>query len=798
MEEGNLKSLEELYNIIGQDLITQTPSQRRFPVRFIFINSFWELREVVKFLNDNHNVKINEITKLLPNKDGWLTINDIITQIKSLSDNTVIVPLSEFLRFQNDNDLFIALKALTEVEKQNNMRIYIPLVGLWERFEEKFWRRFNRKEWAPIWRLETTSFKIPIYQLNFGFNHQSLLKEKLNNTFIISSTTEWLSIWKKKEGFERIISLSKTLGYFYKNFLPDQTFELIETSNQKEFLEKIFEIKIPVEFRVKEDKLWDELIMEIGKSSKKNTSIEDVFLDHFNLRNTKELAIEDYLRLYLQAELDYEKWLLKNFFLSLEDFKYSYLYKCLENSDTLKQKDLIKQIWTNIFYLPIESINKNVISERRNLLNIIHKGFALPSKFIEEELFTELERIRNYPLKKKLAYLTNITFTEKKYIISELKKNNTEEIWKLHHALKEVYPELIYYLDWNLVKPDNNVDDWILEYFENYNYSKIRHVKAHKIEELINIKNKNKSSFADWYYSLPTAKTEKDIKYIWVDGLGAEWFPLLIHLLNQYGKKKGKIVKNKLLTRINLPSITECNRYDFEKIGDLDKYIHNQNPYEFPDDLIKEIELIEKIVKNILEIQHAKIGILSDHGFSFLCLKAFGNFKRLNLTNSEHDGRCAWINEVDYKDDEYFIVWNTDKGDCKSKKTLVALKHISLSNTPFREVHGGATPEEIIVPYIAIENKESVLEYKIKIINPEVQISNPVVTLKIHPQLSYIPEAFLNGKSLRMSYIEDKDNYQIYLGGLNAGDYEVVVRIGDKDYPIKINVKGGFKETDLL
>jgi hypothetical protein len=38
----------------------------------------------------------------------------------------------------------------------------------------------------------------------------------------------------------------------------------------------------------------------------------------------------------------------------------------------------------------------------------------------------------------------------------------------------------------------------------------------------------------------------------------------------------------------------------------------------------------------------------------------------------------------------------------------VALTHASLNTRPVREVHGGCTPEEILVPFIVISNKKSV------------------------------------------------------------------------------------------
>ncbi|AGB05211.1 hypothetical protein AciM339_1351 [Aciduliprofundum sp. MAR08-339] len=788
-------SLKELYARIKQDKNSKMPSDRRFPVRLIFLNSFEELREIIRFLVKNCNVESREITELLSDKNRWLTTDEIVNWIREISNNAVVVPLSEFLRFQSKEDFYITLKSLTEIEKQNNIRIYIPLVGLWERFEQEFWTNFYRKEeWASVWKLETSSQKTIIYQINFDLDYKNLL---LENFVLVSTTEEWLSVWKR-ENVKGILSLSQSLSYFYKNFLPDQAFELKGISNQKEFLEEIFEIKVPVKFKDDEIEFWNELIKEVGRYNRKGLTIEGIFLRHFNFRSIEKLTPKEFLDCYLKTNDYYERWLIRNLFLALDKFKSSYLHKCFERLEELKEEDLIEKLWLEIFQLPSETPTKDVFSERKEFLNYIHKNLNFSARFVEEKLYNELDNIKSYPLKKKLEYLTNITFTERKYLISELKNVDIQEIQRLLPNLKDVYPELAYYLDWELIKPDNEVDNWILEYFKEYNYSKIRHSKSLKIEELINNKNRNKSTFSDWYYSLPKAKIEEEIKYVWIDGLGAEWFSLVVHLLNKYGKEKGKIVKNKLLTRVNLPSITECNRYEFEKVGNLDKHIHNQNPYKYPDDLIKEFELVEKIIKEIIEMQYEKIGILSDHGFSFLCLKDFGNFKRLDLPNTEHEGRCMWIDEVNYKEDEYFIVWNIDEGNCRGRKVLVALKHVSLNNTPYREVHGGATPEEVLVPYIVIETEKDKTEYEIELINSEVWITNPVVQFKIYPQPLYIPEAFLNERSLNVSYEKEDDIYKIDLRGLKVGEHTIVLKIGDKDYQIKVTIIGGFKERDLL
>ena len=789
----SLSSLEELYKKIEEDRYFRGyPNVNRFPVRFIHLNSFRELREVFEFLTKKYNVKYKDISEFL-HGDNWLTSYEIVEEIKRINDNTIVVSLSEYLRFEED--LFPTLKGLAEIEKPD-VRIYIPLVGLWERFEREFWNKFyRREEWVPVWKLETsTQRSITLYQINFNLNYRNL---SLKDFIVLPTAKDWLGIWRRDitEDKKGILLMSKPLSYLCRNFLPDRIFDLKKISNEKEFLERVFKIKIPIEYKEEDRKFWNKLIEEIDRI--KGTTIERIFLEHFNLGSIKRLKPIDFLELYLKTGDNYERWLIKNFFLSLYKFRSSYLYICFNKLEGWDIRDLIEKIWLEVFNLPPKTLG-NMLSERKEFLNYIHKNLKFSAEFIEEKLTNKLTTIEKYPIKKKFRYLTGITFVEKRFVIEELKDLDIQEIQEVIPDLKEAYIELAYYLDWDLIKPDNEIDNWIIEYFKEYNYSKLKNTKSSKLEELINTKNRDKSTFLEWYYSIPKAEIDENCECFWIDGLGAEWFPLIVHLINRYcGGKKS--IKKKLITRVNLPSITKCNRYEGRRIEDLDRYIHGQNPYRYPDDLINEIDILKNIVEKIvMGSSHKKICIVSDHGFSFLCTKNFNNIKRLNISNSEHEGRYMWVEGKNYSDDVYYMVWKVDEGPCQGRTAIVALKHVSLGNTPRREVHGGATLEEVLVPYILIEFEREKTEYRIEAINPEVWITNPVLKIKISPEPLSVPEAFLNERPLKVSYNKEGNLYLIDLRGLKVGEHRLQLKIGDKEYQIDVSIKGGFKERDLL
>lgn len=779
-------SMNDLHELIITDRESSSPLLNRFPIRFIFLNSFDELKNLVKILSSN-NIEIKDITSCLSNENSWLTKTDIQEFINSLSEDAIVLPLSEFMRFQDDDSFSSTLRSLTEIEKQGK-RFYIPLIGIFEK-SKKFFDNYHR-EWVPIWKLSTISQKVHIYQVNYNFDYKNI---SLYNFQIVSTTKEWFNIWKK-ENVKDIISFSKSLSYFYKNYFPDQTFYLDDISNPKQFISKIFGIEIPIKFNEQETEYWDILVEQISNLDIREITFTKLFLNHFNLHTIDNLDFFRLLTLYFGTDSSYDHWLIRNFTLSINNYKFTYLYECLNKLKKFTKVGLSEELWFHIFEISDRNINPEFFEERKILLHYLHKEHQI---FISESNIRDnLQNLNRYHFKKQLLYLTNISQTEKALIINNLKN---EDISLFLPDLKSIYPELYYYLDWKLIEPDNEIDNWIIQYFKHYNYSKVKHQKAEEIDEILNIKNKDKVTFSQWYYSIPQAETNRDYNNIWIDGLGAEWFPLIINLINEFGESNGKYVKEKKITRVQLPSITKCNKFNFKKMEELDNYIHKQKSYTYPICLIEEIEIVTDLIKKILSKDFEKILITSDHGLSFMCLKEFGNYKKLTFGDSEHEGRYMWINDSNFSNDTYYIKWDVYDGNCKDKQAIVATKHVSLNNTPFREVHGGATPEEILVPYVLIESIKEKIDYNI---NPtkfdNLSVSNPKITLRINPTPLTIPKASINGKTLKLFLDKKTNKCSIDLTGLKPKKHLILLEIGSNSFEIEVIIKGGFIEKDLL
>lgn len=770
------QSLEELKIEMDNDLKYVTGLPSRFPIRFIFLNSYDELKNFMDLMNPNTD-KI-ELSKLLKSDDEWFTHDEIIKEIENIRKNTVVLPISEFIRFSNDNDFTIFIKRLSEIEK--NTRIYIPLVGLWERFEELFWKNYYRKEeWGPVWRLKTVPKQVKAYQIKFGFDE----KEMAANDFkIVSNSKEWFNLWKK-DNVKKVISLAKYLSNL--NSIPDRTFiqEVIETP--KEYLSKICEIDFNIKYEATEQDYWSRLISYISNKNNKNISLKSIVEDEFNINNANKLKFEEYLLYYLNKDnKGYKQWLIKNLFLNQDKFKNSYLNHCFNKTNNLDINNLAESIFLEIFSFEYD---EKYIEDRREMLKLFDINFSI----FENQFMKKIETIDS---KNQLSYLTDTTLFEKEKIFEIIQEVGVD---KSISKLRNIYPDLYNYLDWSLIN-DNFCPEWINSYFKEYTKSKVLNSKSNELDNLL-IEHNQPDKFYDWYYLVPNIQKQiNDNNHnVWIDGLGAEWLPLMISYLRKYCDDSKKITAS--INSVYIPSATKFNKIKCdEKIAEVDKYIHD-NHYNYPKSLIDEIELIKIIAKKISKLDFKKVNVFSDHGFSFLCTKHFREHKKkkYDFKESEHEGRYLSIENDGFDDCEDYIITELESSDY-SGKYIVALNHTSLYNMPSHEVHGGATPEEVLVPYITIENNDSEQIYELISSVSEINISNTQeLSINIKPSPTNMPIASCEAKSLNVSK-QDKNNYIISLSpDLSTGKHEIAIIIDDYKEELEIDIKkGGMEEEE--
>lgn len=780
-----INSLNELFLSIKSDEF----SNSRYPVRLIFVNTYSSYISIVKEINKT--IKLIELSNSLPHDDGWLSPDSLIDLFKKINKSKIIVPLSEILRFFPPDEFksfFISLFEIENTFSCLNNRIYIPLLGLFKRFQKEFLNNFHRKShWSTIWKLnEKVKERITIYQIN------SNIKTKHS---ILSTTLDWLNLWKR-ERIQPLLSNSKSLGFLYKNFLPDFIFQMEEINNHKEYIKKILNFNIPYEFYDKESKYWFQLIQDIELKSKEVYALDfkEFICDHFNIQNITKIELLKVLKMYVDSKSKYNKWLLKILILNSHEFQHSYILLVFKDVTQFSVEELIKIIWFKIF--SENNFNISHCNERKQLLQYIHNTLMFSFNDIENKIKLKLGKIEDLKLIDQQPYLTNITISERSHVINQLNKIN--DFTTLLPIINDIYPELYKYLNWyDLIELKEGKPTWIIEYFHEYNLSKCLNETTKKLLKIVNEKNQNEKSFYNWYYNIDSAPDLNDSIIVWIDALGAEWFPLFKYFIELYSRDNNKIIIEEKIVKVNLPSTTDNNYFmDANHIMELDKYIHNENPYKHPLSLIEQIDIIKKIVKDVILKQSEKtISIVSDHGFTFLAQKKYGNFKKFNYSGSEHEGRCMWIEEK-YKSDSQFLVHKVEKGKNKNKDCLMALRYTSLFKTPFREVHGGATPEEVLVPYFKISTLAKTTKYKITLISKEISINNPVLKLIIKPNPSSIPIILINNKKYHLK--KENNTWEIKLSNLVPSMYKMELIIDNKSTMFKFKILGGLQEEDLF
>lgn len=803
-------SIDEIIQNLFKEKIDRI-TKIRYPVRIILLNSFEEQKILEEETKDK--VEIINLADIIPKNDKWITIEDIFSIIEECDQDKsyLIFGISEYIYSSSEEYLQRILTKFTEIENPphiSNRRIFIPLVGIFDIFHKIFniVSRTKEGEWAPVYEIKNnTNFILNCYLLN-NIDIESVEKTLNNGYKVVKSTKDWLSLHKESDiNNKKLLILSESIKTLInKNNFLKTILNIKFISDYKNLLIDLFEINknqlININYTNSEKHFWKELLKIIVKNelSKNNLFSEYIqkiasYIDYTN-------AIPIISKMFKEKRL-FDIWMIKNYF--LVNFPNSYLtsiFKNLNIDDKFSLSFLEEKIWLDIFnYID----NKEWIEERQILIEeIVKNNEGNINRKIENSLRKKIGGISSN--EKKIELISGFLKFEKKILI-ELFKDNPE----LAKFIFKKYKELGYYLKelaFTNLKPEQN---WILKYFKEYKISKVKNEIQKDLTEILNEKNKSENSFYEWYYTFDKVskiyEKEKDNvdKIVWIDALGIEWISLIYSLITENNYN----IENLYVCRSNLPTITECNKIEDENIisvKDLDMYIHSQKNYSYPTNIVDEIEIIKKIINREL-LTGEDILVISDHGLTAFARSE--NISKYNFTKEEinHEGRCAWIdsNETVKSNEDFIVITQQDQQECKKgkkAKAVVSLKYISLGKPPRRETHGGATPEEVLVPIFKItpkKKKES--EFKINKDKFVISPKNPIVEITIEP----IPEdVFLKDKK-RNIYISNYDSklklWKFDFPSLKPGKYIMELFINNEKFTeLEVEIKVGLVEEELF
>lgn len=678
-------SVETLVSEITTDRSSNDILRNRYAVRFIMLDNFNVFQELsLRLAELGVNTFGLETLLTTDNKDRWITKDELKNAIKQIDSCTIVSPFSEIVRFYNEEKIstfFNEIALLENSQVKLNCRIYIPLIGLESRVV-KFLSSFGRiEESAPIWAVKTgvtqpvTIYLTPSTDSAKGYNFPQLYRG-------LETMYDWLLFWKTKAPTEKIICSSLPINVNYKYSQPDNIFDIKPIKTAFEFITQFLNIQPDIEYKAGDEYFWIQLLSLLD-CKKNNTFSFRIFVEEYF--NFHKLSIKDLLNKWTSTDTtEFDRWLLKHYYLHfVADIEYlnGIIIDCVDYSSLR----LFREIALSIF---VDTSVQNQIEERNTLLQLFAQQYKLPDSDLSE-MKEQILDVAKTDTEKAISLCSGRFYFEKELLIGWYK------VGKLSLSkLQNIYPDFAIYAD------DLKLDTWVNAYIQAYKRAKIEDKFTDEIKQLIIEKNANETSFYEWYHKLESAKEllakENTDKVYWIDGLGIEW----LSLIKNYIEKSSFNIEKFVITRTDIPSSTEHNTFEnATKLDDLDKFIHSEK-YKYPSSLCKEIEIVKNILAKILnQSNKTTIAIVSDHGLT--ALSRLVDSKKY-MAKASHEGRYIKLESAESIEDTDYIRHKNGEDNFK-----VALTHASLNSKPVREVHGGCTPEETLVPFIVISNKKS-------------------------------------------------------------------------------------------
>lgn len=480
-----------------------------------------------------------------------------------------------------------------------------------------------------------------------------------------------------------------------------------------------------------------------------------------------------------------QKWFV---FLALKQTGASCSNLCLKKiSQTIEHgDDVIEAIYTSIVEETPESDTywKFYDDRKKILLSITRHSH------VNDRILKNFCALLNNNAKKadSIYYLTDLTQLEQEKILEYLVEYGNEDNYtKMKDVLEHIFPDVYNYLNpFNYEK----LSEWkdpnglFKNYFKKYTYQKIINKLFPSFLEIV--EDQAKKRLYNRYLSTRDAllrplTNQQNFQIFFLDALGVEFLNFIEEECNTLNLKCHTAV-----CRSNLPTLTKYNTEfktsfanrlrDIKKLDEIKHEPILSYSYEKKDSsiyLLRELQIIREVleeIKNTLNHnEYEKVYLISDHGASRLAVIANKEPKWEMSAQGEHAGRCCPTTQGDMapeaaiQDNGYWCLANYDRFKGGRKATT--------------EIHGGATLEEIVVPFIEIELFDKT---DLKVILNEKKITfnikdkNAYITLYATKKLNHV-SVKVNGQPYSAE-TEDCQNFRVRLPDLKeAGKYNVQV-----------------------
>lgn len=797
-------SLEDLYQEIETDKNwtgAESSLRNRYPIRFVLFENFGDFGEFVQVCQD-HDVYVQSIEKWMKEgqDDKLITYSQLAalfeSYIKSLPANDfVIAPFSEITRFYDNmryaefDSLLKTIRLIQSPEEaqSGHQRIYVPIIGMQSKVS-----KFKDDPNIHIWEYHSGT-EYDNYHLILTNGTTYGVKGLEERYTLCEDLRHWIALWKNVGAKikPQIICTSKCIFANSDNAQPDNAFKYTVCNNAFEFLTEGLGINLgKLSLREEDMPYWEELASCID--------VTDFDFDVFVNQRFNTLNLNDenaFVQTWFEYKDTFSRWLLKTYFV-WKSGERSYLIRVLENVTSLSTSDLFSQIATHIFDEPLD---KASIGQRLSLLKEAKRQHVQIKSLAEQKVKAKLSAMAADPERGPLfamKYMSPLTLSEQCLMVEWVGQGKVEK-----NDIKNLFPELYAYLLPSSIKTGKG-NGWTNEYFQEYCLSKVGNQETGSLAKKLKELNGSQVSFETWRDGFKTVKTlmhnRQDIDiYYWIDGLGVDWIPFMTQVIDKH-KADGVFLNEIYVAASELPTVTSVNKTKLdelangklEKIGDVDKFAHTQKTY--PAYLVEEFRIVEDAISKVLSLYNGKkIAFVSDHGISYMA--QFGAGLNLAGVETDHAGRCGhWLKGSAQTDNNYIVL---DDG-----QTLCSLNNNSLSaKTPMGQgAHGGATPEEVLVPIIIVSNQKNANAYSAKLQSSEIVASSPVLRYTIKG-LSSIDTPFVTYNDVDYALHNiGGDVYESERLNLVNTSTRIILHIGDFKQTDNLSINTGAQEDDLF
>lgn len=660
----------------------------RFPSRLIFVSNFDDYTTLITDLKAICDVTLDlaSFTKgdILPR------FKDLKAELNKYSGKQVLMlSFGEYLRICAKRERDKATSAFSGIWEQqqaesSTTKYIIPIFGDRAIFDQIVTRPDERQQ-RFVW--EVTSYAIEseycltIYSPEFS----SAIKTDAANL------QEWLENWDLLYGSKsrRSFSLSTKLYRYADTVFGGLTINVVD----EPFAYAVS--RLADGERLKKGYLNDQYWMNLATNIKHGEPLSATIKHILNFGH----SFDPVSVLARFADLsDFEKkifWLWYKLYPSDDYFTYAI-------SKASSVSDIPTTLRDAIFQLSEPS--EVFIKQRIAALRVMDVSY-------NDDYFSALDKIPSPEMR--LRFLTFKTLSERSYAIKTVSNllRIGADVDAVTRLINCYYPDLAVYL-----MPSNNINAEVAQYFNWYRRCKLINRPNTDIPcnidfDCIDSRNKVLQQFG----------TDDTISF-WVDGLGAEWLPLLMYKLKTLNIETTVSAK---VAKSLLPSETEYNRRwadGDEKWDRLDKISHTG----MPDDkdyflcIARQIEIISEVVEHIAALlsKANRVILTGDHGSSRLAALLFHAKENFAIDPPKNSVVRSFGRFVELKDDSYVSILPSMERVVLNGRSYIVMKtyeHFKQSgnvaggntdeNAIAGEVHGGMTPEEHLVPVIVVSRK---------------------------------------------------------------------------------------------